>query len=98
MNFFKQTTFQGKTAFFNFSVNECYYKCESCSYYGDDLNNHCDICISNYPFSSIILNGYNCFETCPQNYNTQDYTCIKKESDDSSFSRISTTFYTDALQ
>ena len=63
--------------YFNFSVNECNNKCETCFYYGDDINNHCDICLNNYSFSSSIINGNNCYEYCPQNYITVGYRCIK---------------------
>ena len=67
-SYFKPDTFSGRKAIINFSVNECYNKCKSCSYYGDDLYHHCDICSIDFPFSFKILNGFNCLLECPENF------------------------------
>ena len=63
-SFFIPETFPVKKSHITFSVNECYNKCEMCSFYGDDLNHHCDICSKNFPFSVNIKNEKNCYKEC----------------------------------
>ena len=77
--FFQPDTFSGRVSYINFMVDECYISCQSCTYYGDALNHHCDDCSSNYPFSYNIINGHNCVGNCPANYIIQEYKCIKEE-------------------
>ena len=80
--YFNPEYFSTRKAYIYFSVNKCYKSCESCKYYGDNLNHHCDICSEKYPFSLSIINGNNCFEECPKGYTASDNNiCINKNTD-----------------
>ena len=61
-SYYQPNFLSGRQSYINFSINECFNRCQSCSYYGDNLNHHCDICSSNYPFTISITNGNNCFQ------------------------------------
>ena len=75
---FKPDYFSTRKSIIYSSVNECYKTCESCRYYGDDSNHHCNICSESYPFSLSIINGKNCYGECPENYKLiDDNICLK---------------------
>ena len=78
--YYKADYLSTRKGYIYFSVNECHKTCESCKYYGDDLNHHCDICSEQYPFSLSIINGNNCYEECPKEYTVIDNNiCIKNK-------------------
>ena len=80
--FFKPEYFSTRKSFIYFSVKECYKTCESCRYYGNDLNHHCDTCSENYPLYLSNINMKNCFEECPENYIKSDNNiCVNKSID-----------------
>jgi hypothetical protein len=80
--YYKADYFSTRKAYIYFSVNECHKTCESCKYYGDDINHHCDICSEQYPFSLSIINGNNCYEKCPKKYTVIDNNiCVNKNTD-----------------
>ena len=80
--FFKPDYFSTRKSFIYFSINECYKTCESCRYYGNDLNHHCDTCSENFPLYLSIINGKNCFEECPENYIAANNNICKNKSTD----------------
>ena len=61
-SYFQPKYLSGRHSYINFSVNECFNRCQSCTYLGDNMNHHCDICSEDYPFIVSITNGYNCFD------------------------------------
>ena len=79
-----QIFFQKKSYVF-FSVNKCYKTCKECTYLGDKINHHCDICLDEYPFYYVMPNstfnhGNNCINRCPENYTSNKYNiCIPIE-------------------
>ena len=78
--FFEPDIFVGKKFYINFSFNKCYKTCQNCSYFGDNINHHCDICLSDFPFSYVTTNGYNCVIKCPDNYTvSENNICLYNE-------------------
>ena len=54
--FYQPDIFYGKKAFISFGVKNCYKTCQTCSYYGNHINHHCESCSTKYP--------YNTFNNC----------------------------------
>ena len=56
---------------------ECYSLCKECSQKGDDSNNNCDECISNYTFiADSSLPKKNCYKECDSYYYINEYNQI----------------------
>ena len=75
--------FNGKKAYFSFTIQRCYNSCQKCIYYGNSNNHECQICSSEYPFfynlRDEIDEGINCFKSCSENYiSNNNYLCIEK--------------------
>ena len=90
-SFYIPNTYLGKKSSINFIINECYKTCENCSRYGDNLNHHCSLCSTNYPFSYSTINGNNCDEICPEKYIiSENNIClkIKEENEEGNQSNI----------
>ena len=48
----------------------CYQTCKNCFSFGDEKNNNCSECISNYNFIEETIYKYNCYKKCEfYNYN-----------------------------
>ena len=56
--FYQPDVFYGKKSFINFSVKNCYKTCQTCSYYGNHINHHCESCSIEYPYNNF-SNCYN---------------------------------------
>ena len=57
---------------------ECYKNCKSCNEEGNEINNKCIECKSNFTFLNDSLNYKNCYEICPYYYyfnEYNNYTC-----------------------
>ena len=52
----------------NYIYKLCYEKCESCEKKGDELNNNCLECKSEYPFKISNNNYFNCYSNCTYYY------------------------------
>ena len=75
--------FSGKKAYISFILNECYETCKKCSYFGHGLNHQCDECSSNYPYYTLINNTFNCFDSCPENFISDEkikFLCKRNET------------------
>ena len=57
--FYKPDIFFGKKSFINFSVKNCYKTCQTCSYYGNYINHHCETCSIEFPYKE-----FNNFSNC----------------------------------
>jgi len=58
-DFYQQEVFFGKKSFINFLVKNCYKTCQTCSYYGNYINHHCETCSIDFPY-----NEFNNFNNC----------------------------------
>ena len=56
--FYQPGIFYGKKSFINFRVKNCYKTCQTCSYYGNYINHHCETCSIDFPFNEF-NNCYN---------------------------------------
>ena len=63
---------------------ECYQLCKKCNISGDDINNNCDECKSNYSFlSESFVTNKNCFQNCDFYYyfdEDNNYFCTNNYS------------------
>jgi hypothetical protein len=57
-SFYQPNIFYGKKSFINFSIKNCYKTCQTCSYYGNHINHHCEVCSTEYPYN----NFSNCYK------------------------------------
>ena len=67
---------------------ECYKNCKSCNEEGNEINNKCIECKSNFTFLNDSLNDKNCYKICPENYNKlikQKNKCIDECKNDNIF-------------
>ena len=57
-----------KKQYFNFTINKCYYTCESCTILGNIFNHQCQTCSTSYPYFYSNNSGNFCLEECPENH------------------------------
>ena len=75
-------------ALFNFSYMPCFRSCHNCSEIGDEKNNKCIYCKSNYEFKKEMNETQNCYEKCDNDSyyyfdNFSNYNCtMTKECPD----------------
>ena len=65
----------------------CYSNCKNCDVYGNEENNKCTECYSNY-----IKIGENCYRSCTPNYyffnSTNDYQCTQDKNCPNEYSKL----------
>ena len=57
----------------NFTFKPCFHTCYNCSEIGDNNNNKCIHCKSNYEFKEEMNNTQNCYEKCDNYYYFDEY-------------------------
>ena len=95
-NYFNDKCYNNKTKPENFYLNKetnlyemCYKNCKTCNINGNDEENNCTSCVSNYIFTPDINNTVNCVPQCKYYYYfnffniyscTESYQCPIKEN------------------
>jgi len=67
----------------NYIYKLCYESCKTCEIKGDEINNNCIECNSEYPFRIQINNYLNCYNNCTYYYYTDkfgNYICTETNS------------------
>ena len=73
-SFYQPEIFKLKKVSLFFPIH-CYKTCEKCSYLGNKISHKCKECSSNFPYYTIdkISNNFlNCFESCPENFSSDE--------------------------
>ena len=66
----------------NYIYKLCYEKCNTCEIKGDDINNNCIECNSDYPFKMPKNDYFNCYQNCTFYYFNEygNYICTENPS------------------
>ena len=66
----------------NYIYKLCYESCKSCAIKGDDIQNNCIECKSEYPFELSKNNYLNCYKNCAYYYFDilGNYKCTETDS------------------
>jgi hypothetical protein len=67
-----------KKQFFNFTINKCYYTCESCNILGDIFDHQCQTCSINYPYFYSNNSGNFCLSHCPNQHLPNKMNTVKQ--------------------